>query len=195
LAVKEFVDAADRRASSGAPLKKLKKPPRVSAVQVKATPANNRFRDVLATGARSLQTEAGFDAIPSSSSMIPSSTMPRKFANMIDRSSTPTAQKDSIEATPLKPQAPPTLVEPLSSPIMARKAAPSAGSRHLTVAPFSDLPSSPCLPTLFETPIQSRLANPTTINDTPIRSRLPAATRAPEKEPAETDIYVQLGWD
>ncbi|KAK0633491.1 DNA replication regulator SLD3-domain-containing protein [Immersiella caudata] len=198
LAVKEFVDAADKRASTGpTQLKKLKKPSRVPAVQVKATPANNRFRDVLSVGARSAQADDGLDAIPSSSSMIPSSTMPRKFANMIGRvSSTPTAQKDNIEATPMKQsQAAPTLIEPLSSPIMARKAAPSTKSYHLTVAPISDLPSSPGLPGLFETPIQSRSANPTIIDDTPIRSRFPAATKAPAKEPAETNIYAQLGWD
>ncbi|KAK0656353.1 DNA replication regulator SLD3-domain-containing protein [Cercophora newfieldiana] len=200
LAVKEFVDAADKRASTSAnQFKKLKKPARISAVQVKATPANSRFRDVLATSAGSLPSGHGLlDYIPSSSSVIPSSTMPRKFANMLGNlSSTPVAQKDHIEATPAKSKAP-TIMEPLSSPIMTRKAAPSINSHHLAVAPTLDLSSSPGLACLFETPIQSRSRN-TDINDTPIRSRLPAATKvavpAPAKDTAETDIYAQLGWD
>jgi len=165
-------------------------------VQVKATPANGRFRDVFGVGAPSVPSEHPIDSIPSSSSMIPASTMPRKFANMIGRlSSTPTAQRDSIQATPVRTtQAPPTPVEPAllpSSPIMTRK----ANSQHLMVSHVPDFPSSPGLAGLFETPARSE--NLINVDETPIKIRLPSSARAPEerveKDPA--DIYQQLGWD
>ncbi|KAK4212503.1 DNA replication regulator SLD3-domain-containing protein [Rhypophila decipiens] len=213
LAVKEFVDAAERRASGvNVPPKKLKKPSRVSGVQViKATPAHNRFKDVLAA-------ESQLDAVDEEAELIlPSSVVPesngpaRRFSNLFASS------KDGgtlnvpslafqIQATPIrKPVNSWPLIQdsareeeddPInlpSSPVMARKAAPSvpANARaRLGNKPTSDslrtnlgqtaaFPSSPCLAGLFETPIQTRLSKDNsnrmmikgaTINETPVKS-------------------------
>jgi DNA replication regulator SLD3 len=178
---------------------------------------------VLGAGTGSARSDQGlFDAIPSSSSVIPSSTMPRKFANMIGRSTAaanPTL--DSIQATPARgPRIPATVLEDphddaghlMSSPIMARKAAPAASGQSLAVPPVRfgnrggarDALSSPGLVDLFETPVPSRSEK--VVNDTPIASRLPAVggksrddavpeEQDPEEGPEEQSIYQRLGWD
>ncbi|GAB1311105.1 DNA replication regulator Sld3 C-terminal domain-containing protein [Madurella fahalii] len=200
LAAKELAEAAEKRASVGQ-LKKLKKPNRAPAIQVKATPANNRFKDALATGTS--RSQPGPDLPPSSASVVPSSTLPRKFAN---RLSNPAGNTDHVQVTPLRQTTftLPALHEtpadgiPSSSPIMARKAAPAAATQqhhqrsqpqYLSVPAgrFSssegwdgDIPSSPGLAGLFETPIAPRSRSGVgtgrlglgVLDDTPIKGRL-----------------------
>jgi DNA replication regulator SLD3 len=75
---------------------------------------------------------------------------------------------------------------PPSSPILARKAAPSANPKYLSVPAGSGmlpkghesefLPSSPGLATLFETPVKPRSAagiSDRVVDVTPIKSKLP----------------------
>lgn len=210
LAVKELVEAAEKRASAGQlrstsllPLPlfssttnrtstELKKPSRSSTVQVKATPVNNRYKDALATEtSQSQPAQTPMDVPPSSASVVPSSNLPRKFANRL-----PNAAADRVQATPVR--AKPLFLSlpqghqqqhqaeahtpgiPASSPLMARKAAApglfasaaarprpqhsslsgsgAAGSRHshFTSGGGIDLPSSPGLAALFETPVAPR---------------------------------------
>ncbi|KAK5652553.1 hypothetical protein OQA88_10314 [Cercophora sp. LCS_1] len=218
LAVKELVEAAEKRVSTlTQPPKKLKKQSRVSAVQVKATPANNRFKDVLAADS----THSGahlLDAVPSSASVIPSSTMPRRFANMVGAARS--APMDSIQATPARVSGTSsTIPRPASgvgvdlpsSPVMTRKAAPPFRSQP--PAPSGrqggkdqvDLPSSPGLAALFETPTNPRSNKQAIVNDTPIKARLFGANAAVNLEQDENkegggvakglSIYERLGWD
>ncbi|KAK4101685.1 hypothetical protein N658DRAFT_566671 [Parathielavia hyrcaniae] len=212
LAVKDIVEAADKRASAGQ-LRKLMKPNRASAVQVKATPANNRYKDALAAENAQSQPTPFLDIPPSSASVVPASTLPRKFANRLANPSPPALR---VQATPLRKtsMAPTTAATyqqetlqnspgvPLSSPIMARKAAPTtaftpaqrqrqprfSSQQNLPVPPPARrrgggadmmMPTSPGLGTLFETPVAPRCcsvggrSNVVVVDDTPIRSRLP----------------------
>ncbi|KAL2171860.1 hypothetical protein VTG60DRAFT_1247 [Thermothelomyces hinnuleus] len=207
LAVKDFVEAAEKRASAGQ-LKKMKKPSRASGVQVKATPANNRYKDALAPEKAQSQPSAFVDVPPSSASVVPASTLPRKFANRLPTATTSTrlTTADRVQVTParassssipvtglrLAQETPGESGIPPSSPIMARKAAPpqppppapdfimsgreQTRSRHLP-APTGgfDIPSSPNLGALFETPVAPRSGKERSnvVDDTPIRSRLP----------------------
>ncbi|KAK4173016.1 DNA replication regulator SLD3-domain-containing protein [Triangularia setosa] len=191
LAVKEFADAVDKRASAGVTqLKKLKKPRTPSVV--KATPANGRFKDVLGGEAGRGQTSLSFEAIPPSSAcMIPASTLPPKFTNAL--APLPSSTPIMISATPArKPTAGGTFNTlqaiqetpgPIlaSSPIMARKAAPAptqtqrASTQFLSIprGGIDHFPSSPGLPALFETPVNPKFMKlATAINDSPIQSKL-----------------------
>ncbi|KAL1843016.1 hypothetical protein VTJ49DRAFT_3330 [Mycothermus thermophilus] len=187
LAVKDLVEAAEKRSSAGQ-LKKMKKPNRASGVTVKATPVNNRYKDALAAepaarGEHPTPTPRLDVAPPSSASVIPASTLPRKFANRLSKDS------DRIQATPARgglaaveetprPGGPDTGagtgagVLP-SSPIMFRKAAPAGTStpalssvpdqqarraQFLSIPRDDFIPSSPGLGTLFETPLAPRVA-------------------------------------
>ncbi|KAK3310398.1 DNA replication regulator SLD3-domain-containing protein [Chaetomium strumarium] len=137
LAVKDYIEAAEMRATVGQ-LKKMKKPAsRASAVQVKATPANNRYKDALAADASKSQPAPFLGLPPSSASVVPASTLPRKFA---DRLGEPRRPADRIQATPARPNSNSSIPAtrglgpvqeetpgpgiPASSPLMARKAAP-----------------------------------------------------------------------
>ncbi|EAA34929.1 hypothetical protein GE21DRAFT_1103 [Neurospora crassa] len=92
LAGKEIVEEAERRTAQ--PKSKLnKKQPRAAGVQIKATPANNRFKDVFATESQPLHLNHLFEEdgppIPSSASVVPASTLPRKFTNVFATSTSP----------------------------------------------------------------------------------------------------------
>ncbi len=163
----------------------MKKPNRASAVQVKATPANNRFKDVLAAEQSPSQLPTFLDIPPSSASVVPASTVTRKFTNRLG-----TAQPaDRVHTTPARlaasstPSIPATGLRSMqpggaapSSPLMARKAAPplfaqqqhqqqqrqkqQPRSHYLSVpscrVDVETLPSSPGLDALFETPVAPR---------------------------------------
>ncbi|KAK4466652.1 DNA replication regulator SLD3-domain-containing protein [Cladorrhinum samala] len=192
LAVKELADAVDKRASSGVTQpRKLKKPARttVPMVQVKATPANNRFRDALGGGGNAQSQQVfSLESIPSSA-VIPSSNLPRKFTNALATTSARKTQATisskqtmTIQATPAKLVRPSMLQAimetpaiPDSSPIMARKGAPVPGQPSNLSVPHNDfdLLSSPGLFGLFETPIATKTVKRNYIIDTPIKSRLP----------------------
>ncbi|KAK4190523.1 DNA replication regulator SLD3-domain-containing protein [Podospora australis] len=237
LAVKELVDAAEKRASGGlSQLKKLKKPTRSPAV-VKATPANSRFKDALASENSQSQPRLSFEAAPpSSASIVPASTMPGRFINALATSSA-TARFSSMETLQATPARRPTLSNqttlqaiqetpgiPASSPIVARKAPPAPAPLQRSSGNFlsvprgggfsMDLPSSPGLTGLFETPVNPKFIRNTAalINDTPIKSRLPTAggvgggvgeekMKDPEwaaDVPVKKEvvsIYERLGWD
>ncbi|SPQ18863.1 8f4586e2-0664-49bf-884a-de2f2ffa8fd7 [Thermothielavioides terrestris] len=188
LAVKDFVEAAETRRASVGQLKKLKKPSRASLVQVKATPANNRYKDVLAAETSKSQPLPSLDIPPSSASVVPASTQPRKFAHRLSHHTQPA---ECVNATPVRPtssiptsglrqqvqETPGARILP-SSPVMARKAAPPPpppapaffappaaqprGAQHLSVpgaaAANANAPSSPGLDALFETPVAPRSA-------------------------------------
>ena len=200
-------------------------------MQVKATPANSRFKDVIAAEGQIPRQNQPFNAVgdlvPSSSSVVPSSTIHRKFANMLGTSSAAANPRvERVQATPSKPASvsKATLQDPQendnilsSSPIMTRKAGLGLiGARHPLVSTIrscnncADLPSSPGLAALFETPVNPRSTKSglAVLNDTPIRSRLPvadAATRSEkkgldnnagaEKTLENVNIYQRLGWD
>lgn len=219
LAAKDIVEAAEKRASAGQLksefpnssnsqtdtnpfITEMRKPTRAPGVQVKATPANNRFKDAFAADKAQSQPTPFHDAAPSSASVIPASTLPRKFANRIPAPTRP-ATGGRVQATPVRPTStssiPATGLRPVqetpgifpSSPIMARKAAPAPlpppvfalaqpRSKNLPVPAADrfgagDIPSSPGLGTLFETPVMSRSARGRmdVVDDTPIKSRLP----------------------
>lgn len=192
LAGKAIVEDAEKRTSSSlSQLKKARKPTRISSVptvQVKATPANNRFRDAMPAheprvpglSLPEIITDE-MDAIPSSSSVVPSSTAPKRVAmNILDSpaitiTTTPTAGK--IQATPaarLPPIPAPMLRVPCggspaippSSPILTRKAAVAGGhhhqqQHHLFVARSHVGAASPSprpAGGLFETPLKPRSA-------------------------------------
>ncbi|OIW34758.1 hypothetical protein CONLIGDRAFT_626807 [Coniochaeta ligniaria NRRL 30616] len=195
---KEIVEETEhRRASTSlSQLKKSKKPVRdpafgrttaARAIQVKATPANNRFKDVIVDESkaqllRALREEEVVkdehmddeDRIPASSSVVPSSAAPRRVADIFHYSSpavhaTPVAGSKLVQATPARPaQAPlePDANLPLS-PVLARKAAIQRQSAHLAVSSSATLVGSSSAPRgkvgmaaggIFETPLKPRSA-------------------------------------
>lgn len=102
LAGKEIVEEAERRTAQPK-IKLNKKQPRATGVQIKATPANNRFKDVFAKEPQPLHLDQLFEedgpAIPSSASVVPASTFPRKFTNVFATSTTPnTGTSPSLQA-------------------------------------------------------------------------------------------------
>ncbi|CAN8098795.1 unnamed protein product [Discula destructiva] len=186
-------DAEKRTKSSSSPHpKKQRNPVRNAAaaaanrVQVKATPANYRFRDAVSGGARSSNAplpRTTLETIPSSSSVIPN-TAPRKsfrddlrdgLAAFHIASTPAAAHKATAQAATLLTK---DNCIPESSPIMARKTvpAPPTSRDYLTVSGVAgDLaPSSPILPRIFETPVKRRMTNmPSTFDDENIRSTPP----------------------
>lgn len=179
-------DAEKRTALSNSPRpKKQRKPIRnaaaaaVNRVQVKATPANHRFRDAINGESHRHGNfhvpppRPEFDVIPSSSSVVPN-TAPRKQVVFRDElrdglaafhiASTPVAASQrggNVVAQATGPSSPPNdHCIPESSPIMARWKAPPVSRRGdymLTIPEADDLaPSSPVLPRVFETPVKRR---------------------------------------
>ncbi|KAK3945315.1 DNA replication regulator SLD3-domain-containing protein [Diplogelasinospora grovesii] len=167
---KEVVEEAEKRIFSGVPQpkSKLKKPSRASAAQqvVKATPANNRFKDVIAAesqqaynsqfGSRELVSDDYL--VPPSSAVVPSSgSASRRTSNMFSRSPAAAA----VQATPARPSSVPAFVfqggqnDPQQdgnddddeggiplSPVLTRKAAVAA-----VAAPAPPPPPPPPRPT------------------------------------------------
>lgn len=167
------------------------------SVQVKATPVNNRFKDVIAAENQlpRVQQEVVRDEYrPSSSSIVPSSTAARKLVNIFSSGAPVRPSGDSVEGTPAKPPSdliPPPRprshwdVVPPSSPIVARKTEP------LGVAGGNKVPtSSPGIDSmLFETPLKPR-SSKATIKDNQMAQK---AILGPLEN--KRDIYQDLGWD
>lgn len=89
-----FPDPVSVRSKTNNSLPELnKKQPRAAGVQIKATPANNRFKDVFSKESQPLHLDHLFEedgaAIPFSASVVPASTLPRKFTNMFATSTSP----------------------------------------------------------------------------------------------------------
>jgi DNA replication regulator SLD3 len=114
----------------------MKKPNRPSTI-VKATPVNDRYKDALAgekhPPAADHPTPRPDIVPPSSASIVPASTLPRKFTNRLSSDASSAIFADRIQATPARggtglgtveetPQQPGGVLP--SSPIMARRAAP-----------------------------------------------------------------------
>lgn len=188
-------DAEKRAVSSSSPHpKEQRKPVRNAAaaaanrVQVKATPANYRFKDAVSGDSRSygsfnaLPPRTELDMIPSSSSVIPN-TAPRKtfrddlrddLAEFHIASTPAAARRGAAHAARPAP-----IYEnciPESSPIMARRTAPPPRDYLTVPGAAGDLaPSSPVLPRIFETPVKRRAtALPPTFDDGNITSTPPA---------------------
>lgn len=137
-------------------------------IQVKATPANYRFKDAVSTsdqrGYSSFNIpppRAQLEAIPSSS-VIPSTAPRNGLRDGLEAfhiASTPIASRLQANAVP-DSAAPsrPIMNDPFaqpSSPLMSRRAAPNTQT-HLDVPSIDIAPSSPSLPRLFATPVKQK---------------------------------------
>lgn len=170
---KEIVEETERlRASTSlSQLKKSRKPVRdpafgrtaaAPAIQVKATPANNRFKDVIAAESKARALRAlpeeelvkdehlvDDDRIPASSSVVPSSAAPRRVAtgNRYSSSSpavnaTPVAGSNGlVQASPAAGAQSLSTTEfiPPLSPILARKAVATRQTPHPAIPSSSTL--------------------------------------------------------
>jgi DNA replication regulator SLD3 len=201
---KALVEAAERRISTGSSAKKVRKPirPSASAIQVKATPANKRFRDVLGASVKVLASPilADMEEIipPSSIGTLISSTAPRRgYWDTAPRSASPS--KDTIASTPVKqskfsdiPQQLTNMESeiPLSSPVMCRNGVtpirPPFKERDDNMGPLRRLNFAASRSSMVyeEKASRSMLENECT-------------TASDNREPVEASrtIYQQLGWD
>lgn len=187
LAGKAIVEEAEKRiGSSSSPRpRKLKNPTRFSAgnrpqtqVQVKATPANYRFKDAVSTSGQRIYGSFNIppprnqlEVVPSSS-VVPSTATRNGLRDGLKAfhiASTPIASKMQTNALPesaatLGPNMNDLSAQP-SSPLMSRRAAPDTKT-YLEVQSLDAAPSSPILPRLFATPVKQRpLSNTADIND------------------------------
>ncbi|RDA87915.1 hypothetical protein CP532_1707 [Ophiocordyceps camponoti-leonardi (nom. inval.)] len=152
---KAMAEADECRVQASLSVKKVKKAAPRSSVQVKATPAHGRFRDVLAPGGRRSRdvlippTILDGEAVTLSSdaeSLIPSTghRPAHRDAFAVVASSSPPAAAVTrdvvIAATPMKP---PPLPSPVPRPCFLRRAASEAFS---TAVAASAPPSSPLAP-------------------------------------------------
>lgn len=166
-------------------------------VQVKATPANFRFRDAISADNRSYGSfnhpppKSVFDMIPSSSSFIPATAPRNGFRDDLRNdlaafhiASTP----DKVMATPVPARASMTQLTkppanndsiPPSSPILLRKTA-NAPRDYRTISVEANFePSSPILPRIFQTPVKQRQPFPATVTDQDITSTPPESQSRP----------------
>lgn len=170
------------------------------------------------------------DVIPSSSAVIPATASRNGFRNHRDDMAACriTSSPDKVMATPAPVRAPttkfskPTANENYclpSSPIMSRRTVKSLRD-HLTLPSDACIePSSPVLPTLFQTPVKQRPHLPLTFTDQNISSTPPGpradavffatpAKKNPASAPADATpdnatindqpaptLYQQMGWD
>ncbi|KAL1878524.1 hypothetical protein VTK73DRAFT_7952 [Phialemonium thermophilum] len=217
LAVRDIVEAAERRASTGqGQLKKAKKPAKISAVQVKATPVNSRFRDALfdrfrASEGKDLADLDVHDGVPFSSLMVPSSAGPKKRASSsgtLLRPADDVARPGDVQVTPIRRRSVQATVPSLaddgpfvlsSSPLAARKAPASKSIEAVAEnlppppRPTSATTTSPPLDdlgVLKETPVKA--ARPPPLPGTSREKALSTATAELSKQ---LTIYQQLGWD
>lgn len=161
-----------------------------SIVQVKATPANFRFRDAFSTDSRGLSSldhvlpRTHLDPIPSSSSIVPATAQRIGFRDHLGDD----LAAFHIVSTPNKAVAPsagaPILPSPArnndefilpSSPVMSRRTV-TASCDYFTISKNADVePSSPLLPRIFETPAKRSIPPPPfenhDISSTPPKSR------------------------
>ncbi|KAG7119198.1 hypothetical protein HYQ45_015228 [Verticillium longisporum] len=197
----DVVEAAERRTSGGlSHTRKTKKPvrhPLFQSVQVKATPANNRFRDALAEAGGSAKMPA-MSMPPSSASMIPSTAQRRSTADFFGSFSS-----SAVKATPSRPRASAPLGAPHdepsippSSPLMARKparqqlAVPAATPAR--PRPRAMRSPSPIGAHVFDTPVEA--ATSFSLPEDEIAATPVMKTAAPAEKKASS-IYEKLGWD
>lgn len=220
LAGKSVVEAAERRISGGLshirskcffiaatatylpPHPESKKPtrhPLFEGVQVKATPANNRFRDVLSAESRSGSAHVSATALPPSSAPFVPDTAPRRGTRDFFEAFTSSAVKETPARTSIsagRPLGQDDAVIPPSSPLMARK---STGQHSLHVAdsptrsrPRVDRSPSPGV-RVHDTPVKaSRLFMRSSNGDDEKLATPPAKAAAPK---TNVSIYERLGWN
>ncbi|KAF7547885.1 hypothetical protein G7046_g8869 [Stylonectria norvegica] len=197
---KAMAEAAQYRVPPVLPVKKVRKPPRSSigsSIQVKATPANNRFKDMFAAHSGTvadvpfMSTEE--DVIPPSSapSKVPSTGFRRSHRDAFPDSMSPAM--DTIGRTPTKPSsftqrlASKETAIPLSSPLMDSRAISAEqlfvpGSARKEQRRVSSI--SPRDEGVFTTPVK---ALPKVSKDA-----LVPQVQVTEKK---MSIYQTLGWD
>lgn len=169
----------------------MRNPAAASNVQVKATPANFRFRDALSADTRVFSNfnpaprRTELDTIPSSSSVIPA-TAPRDgfrdhlrdglaafhIASTPDKVVVTSASARASTTQFSKPTANDDYTLP-SSPIMLRRTATGFRDQLTVPSGVGIEPSSPVLPKIFETPVKQRLHLPSTFTDQNISSTPP----------------------
>ncbi|KAJ4235952.1 hypothetical protein NW759_001036 [Fusarium solani] len=193
---KALAEAAERRATVSLSAKKVRKPARSSlgASVVKATPANNRFRDVFASKSETVDVPmmGTEEVIPPSSmpSMIPSTGLRAGHRDAFRRSPTPDFER--IGDTPTKGGSNflrrPTKEEdvlpfPPSSPLMERRNvsaadlfAPREQKRRVSFTPSRD-------EGILATPVKAMSKSINNVEDQNIAPAKPMS------------IYQQLGWD
>ncbi|KAJ4322778.1 hypothetical protein N0V84_004671 [Fusarium piperis] len=193
---KALAEAAERRATVSLSAKKVKKPARSSlgASVVKATPANNRFRDVFASksGTADVSLMGTDEVIPPSSmpSMIPSTGLRAGHRDAFRRSPTPDLER--IGDTPTKggsnflrrpAKEEDVLPFPPSSPLMERRTvsaanlfAPREQKRRDSFTPSRD-------EGILATPVKATSRSINNVEDQNVAPAKPVS------------IYQQLGWD
>ncbi|KAI3396679.1 hypothetical protein diail_11787 [Diaporthe ilicicola] len=215
LAGKAIVEEAEKRIGSPSSPRprKSKNPTRFNAgnrpqaqIQVKATPANYRFKDAVSTadqrsyGSFNIHPpRIELEAIPSSS-VIPSTAPRNGLRDGLEAfhiASTPIANKLQANIVPDSAAAAgPVMNDPFvqpSSPLMSKRAAPNTQTQ-LSIPSIDICPSSPILPRLFETPVKQRSSATTAfvgdecVTSTPPDPRHTAALFATPAKKAPTSV-------
>ncbi|KAL6868486.1 DNA replication regulator SLD3 domain-containing protein [Trichoderma novae-zelandiae] len=199
---KAMAEADERRASASLAPKRLKRAPLrgalASAVQVKATPANNRFKNMMPIKSNESQTfSEGFDElIPPSSvtAFVPSTGKRPALRETYKRSPSPAT--DAVGDTPTKSSAKPSFIRrplnepplyPPSSPAMQRTAA----SEDLVVTDGVVKPARTSAyeaADLMETPIKKTPQQRIDLYATP-------QTKQQESKGKSASIFDRLGWN
>jgi DNA replication regulator SLD3 len=159
-------------------------------VQVKATPANYRFKDAVSAydqrsyGSFSIPPPRNHQQAIPLSSVIPSTAPRNGLRDGLEAfhiASTPVANKFqanivSDSAAPSRPNMIDPLTQP-SSPLMSRRVAPNS-TTYRDVPRIDAVPSSPALPRLFATPVKQKPLVDPAFNDDLVTSTPPAPRQA-----------------
>lgn len=167
-----------------------------STIQVKATPANNRFKNMMPVKPESQRATESFDELIPPSSVgpfVPSTGKRPALRELYNRSPSPVA--DAINDTPIKTSAKPSFIRrplnepsayPPSSPVAQRKAA----SEDLVITDSVGKPprSRYDAPEIMETPIKKTAQQRIDLYATP-------EGKAQESKKKSASIFERLGWD
>ncbi|KAL7936258.1 DNA replication regulator SLD3 domain-containing protein [Trichoderma chlorosporum] len=198
---KAMAEADERRTTASLASKKLKRvPPRstpASTIQVKATPANNRFKNMMPVKPVEGQLFSGnFDElIPPSSvtAFVPSTGKRPALRELYKRSPSPAT--DAIGDTPTKTSAKPSFIRrpineqpayPPSSPAIQRTRAPE--DFVITDSVVKPTRTRDEGPDLMETPIKKTTQQRLDLYATP-------QTKSQETKRKSVSIFERLGWD
>ncbi|KAL7792910.1 DNA replication regulator SLD3 domain-containing protein [Trichoderma ceciliae] len=199
---KAMAEADERRTSASlAAAKKLKRAPLrsylASAVQVKATPANNRFKNMMPTKSEEGQkfTEGFDELIPPSSvtAFVPSTGRRPALRELYKRSPSPVM--DAIGDTPIKTSAKPSFIRrpvneqpayPPSSPAIQRERA--SDDFAITDSVVRPTRTRYEAPEIMETPIKKTTQQRIDLYATP-------QGKPQESKEKSVSIFERLGWD
>ncbi|ODA82978.1 hypothetical protein RJ55_01487 [Drechmeria coniospora] len=199
---KAMAEADERRAVAGLFVKKARKQPRASSSSVvKATPANNRFRDVLAEkhepDEEAMSHDGMEEMIPPSSvcNLVPSTSSRTGHWNAFLGSTPPALEL--VGGTPIRPSTQPSFIRrpPVAEPAMS----PSSPlmDRRMVGGDSLSIPGSAEKPRARQS--AARWQQQEHILATPVKR--PASRPEPMDGPANGpsqhtgSIYQQLGWD